>query len=424
MRVGATITAQPGTWIGPQPIRFGYQWRICNAKGGSCNFAATGRTFQLRPSDAGHTFRVFVRASSGSGGGATVVYLSYALSDATGAVGPIASGPANTAAPTIAGTARQGETLTAQPGSWRGVQPIHFSYQWQRCGHDGRGCENVHGATGQTFRLEHEDVAHTLRVAVLATNQYGRGSALSGPTDVVAEAPPPPPPAIPGPANTVVPTLTGSAVQGSTLTANPGTWQGPQPISIAYQWDRCDANVKSCPAINGATGRTYTLTSADIGQRLLVQVTAKNAGGTSVARSAPSAVVQAPPPPPTTTKFMPATQVALPSRLVVDNLQFNPSRLTSRSAPFVARFHVSDVNSGRAVAGALVYAVGVPFNRLSNQPEAITGQDGWATITFRVQPTFQLRKGNLLTMFVRARKPGGSLLAGVSSRRLVALRVG
>jgi hypothetical protein len=121
---------------------------------------------------------------------------------------------------------------------------------------------------------------------------------------------------------------------------------------------------------------------------------------------------------------MPATQVALPSRLVVDNLQFNPSRLTSRSAPFVARFHVSDVNSGRAVAGALVYAVGVPFNRLSNQPEAITGQDGWATITFRVQPTFQLRKGNLLTMFVRARKPGGSLLAGVSTRRLVALRVG
>jgi hypothetical protein len=423
--VGDTITAQPGTWAGLQPIRFGYQWRVCDALGGACSFVATGRTFQLRPSDVGHTFRVLVRAVSGSGGGATVVYLSYALSNATGAVGPTIASPVNTSSPTISGTARQGEMLTARPGSWRGAQPIHFTYQWQRCGHDGGSCANVSGATGQIFRLEREDVGHRLRFSVLAVNRFGFSSAVSDLTNVVEEAPPPPPPSVPGPANTVVPTIGGSAVQGSTLTANPGTWQGAQPISMSYQWDRCDANLNSCPSINGATSRTYTLTSADIGQRLVVRVTAKNVGGTSVAKSAPTAAVQTPPPlPPTTTKFMSVTRVALPSRLVVDNLQFNPDRLTSRSAPFVARFHVSDVNSGRPVAGALVYAVGVPFNRLSAQPEATTGQDGWATITFRVLPTFQLHKGNLLTMFVRARKPGGSLLAGVSTRRLVALRIG
>jgi hypothetical protein len=57
-------------------------------------------------------------------------------------------------------------------------------------------------------------------------------------------------------------------------------------------------------------------------------------------------------------------------------------------------------------------------------PEAVTGGDGWATVTFRVRPTFALRRGNFVVVFVRARKPGGNLLAGVSTRRLVAVRVG
>ena len=56
--------------------------------------------------------------------------------------------------------------------------------------------------------------------------------------------------------------------------------------------------------------------------------------------------------------------------------------------------------------------------------ETPTGGDGWATITFHVLPTFQLRRGNLVVIFVRGRKPGDSVLAGVSTRRLVSVRVG
>ena len=78
---------------------------------------------------------------------------------------------------------------------------------------------------------------------------------------------------------------------------------------------------------------------------------------------------------------------------------------------------------GGCVSGALVYAVGVPFDRLSKQPEAQTGGDGWATVTFRILPTFQLKHGNLVVVFVRARKGGDSVLAGVSARRLVSVRV-
>jgi hypothetical protein len=40
-----------------------------------------------------------------------------------------------------------------------------------------------------------------------------------------------------------------------------------------------------------------------------------------------------------------------------------------------------------------------------------------------VLPTFQLRSGNLVVIFVRARRPGDNILAGVSTRRLVSVRV-
>ena len=76
------------------------------------------------------------------------------------------------------------------------------------------------------------------------------------------------------------------------------------------------------------------------------------------------------------------------------------------------------------MSGALVYAVGVPFDRLSKGGEVATDGSGWATITFRILPTFELRHGNLVVIFVRARKSGENLLAGVSTRRLVSVRVG
>ena len=47
----------------------------------------------------------------------------------------------------IAGTTRERETLTADPGTWQGSEPIVFRYQWQVCS-TGRGdCEDIHGAT-------------------------------------------------------------------------------------------------------------------------------------------------------------------------------------------------------------------------------------------------------------------------------------
>ena len=103
------------------------------------------------------------------------------------------------------------------------------------------------------------------------------------------------------PANTSPPTIIGTAQQGLTLNAGPGTWTGTQPINYTYQWQRCDSSGANCSPISGATATAYTPISADVGSTLEVTVSASNMAGGGAASSAPSAVVvpgSVPPPPP------------------------------------------------------------------------------------------------------------------------------
>jgi len=92
------------------------------------------------------------------------------------------------------------------------------------------------------------------------------------------------------PTNTSTPTISGTPQQGSTLTANNGTWSNT-PTSYTYAWSRCDQNGNTCAAITGATAQTYQLQQADVGNTVRVTVTATNADGSGQATSAPSAVV-------------------------------------------------------------------------------------------------------------------------------------
>lgn len=102
------------------------------------------------------------------------------------------------------------------------------------------------------------------------------------------------------PTNTVEPTISGRAEQGRTLSATRGTWTGTEPISYAYQWVRCGADGGrpdggNCALVSGATDREHRLTSADVGLRMRVRVTASNADGSRTAASNPTAIVVGPP---------------------------------------------------------------------------------------------------------------------------------
>lgn len=326
--------------------------------------------------------------------------------------------PQNTTPPSISGTQRVGSTLTANPGTWTGTAPITFTYRWTRCNAQLANCVNT-GVTTRTYRLDFDDLGRRLLVVVTARNADGSRQARADTGVIAARAT--------APRNTTIPTITGTAQEGQTLTAQPGTWSGTQPITFTYQWLRCDASGNACANIAGATGRTYVPTGADIGRSLRVRVRARNDGGSRTATSAGTAAVRQAGPGgqirlPNGRTSVPIDSVALPTRLIVDEVRFSPNPVRSRTRPFTVRVHVSDTR-GFVVRGALVFIRSTPL-LTSVPPETATGLDGW--VTFRVTPrrsrpglVFPLRRGLNVQFYVQARKAGERLLYGVTGTRLV-----
>jgi hypothetical protein len=184
---GHTLTASNGGWNN-SPTSFAYQWQQCDNSGANCNSisGATSKTYTVASADVDHTLRVSVTATN-SDGSAT------ASSQATSLVSS-SSAPSNTASPTISGTAKVGEQLTANAGTWTGgVQS--FSYQWQRCDSNGNSCSAVQDATAKAYGVRSADVGNTLRVVVTATNRAASTNATSAATSQVAsdQAPAPQP---------------------------------------------------------------------------------------------------------------------------------------------------------------------------------------------------------------------------------------
>lgn len=317
-----------------------------------------------------------------------------------------AAPPSNTRRPSLSGTTRDGSTLTGYDGRWSN-NPTSFAYEWLRCGSGGANCAQIAGANSKRYTLTTADVGHRIRFEVTATNSSGSTSATSAASNVVRAV---------GsqPHNTSAPTISGAAKDGQTLTAGTGTWTGTSPITYTFQWSRCDAAGANCAAIQGATGQSYNLTAADVLHTMRVTVRGTNRLGSNAATSHQTALVA---PASSGGAAIPVSTVALPDRLVVDGVKFSPQPLGSRRT-LVGRFHVADTR-GFSVQGALVYAIGLPYGWTRNGPEVATDGNGWATVTFTPTRQLPLRRGTYLVVFVRARKPGDSTLAGVSTRRLV-----
>jgi hypothetical protein len=404
------MTAAPGTWSGTQPITFAYQWRKCTSQGCSNITGATSTQYTAVAKDLGASLRVRVKATNADGAAA----VDSRPTDLVGA-------PRNTQAPTLSGTAQVGSTLHGTRGTWIGQAPLSFRYVWERCDSAGDHCVDAGDHDG-AYTLTSSDIGHRMGFLVAAKNSIAERTGESSGTAIVVDKPG-------RPVATVKPIVAGQALEGQTLTGTSGTWTGTQPITLKLQWWRCDQNGNGCHDITGANAASYVLTSADVGHRIRLHVHAANSVGTAGSTSDPTALVAAKPTGPAGAITLgngqisiPVTSVSLPDQLIIDADTYTPNVIRSR-APFQARFHVVDAH-GYVVRDALVYMIGLPYGRILNVPEQPTGQDGWVTMT--VQPTakFPLVRGGALVIFVRARKAGDNLLAGVSARRLVQVRTG
>ena len=410
-----TLTASPGTWSGTPPITFAYQWLRCDDDGADCDAipSAAGQTYVLGSSDVDTRVRVRVTASNAEGG-------SNALSNATAEV--TEGTPRNAGEPRISGSAVEGQGLTTSNGSWVGSQPMSFTYQWVRCGADGgrpdgSNCAVISGATKTTYAAAAADVGARLRVRVTAKNSSGSATSTSNATQIVAASKPP--------ANTKRPSISGSMVEGATVTLDRGTWTGAATFS--YQWLRCNSAGGSCVPIAGATGTQYRLTAADVGHKLRANVTARNTRGpatvmsgepATVAPAGPAGVTQLP----SGERSIPATSVASTERLVVSEVRFSPNPIRSRRSPITIRVRVKDTRNF-IVRDALVFVRSTPLVT-KGERRVRTATDGWASFT--VLPRFNFprpRNGFNVQYFVKAYRSGDNPLAGVAGYRLVQVRL-
>lgn len=362
------------------------------------------------------------RRTAAIAGSATLALVLLALFLPGGGAARPLTAPHNVGQPRVTGATVQGETLTTTNGSWTGTAPITFRYRWLRCDASGGGvngvnCATIPGETRRTYVLRRADVGHRIRSRVIASNADGTASANSNATASTVRAS-----STAGrPVNAKPPTIAGTPQQNQTLTANPGSWTGGQPITFSYQWKRCDQTGASCADISGATSKTYVLTSADVGNTLRVRVTAKNSLGSRAATSTPTGVISKAEAPVGSTISI--SEVALPNRLIIDQYIFLPNRLRKHGR-LVGRFHVSD-SRNHSVDGALVFVEGVPLGQVApSHAEKPTGTDGWVSFSMRATSRLQLRGSNRFAFFLRARKAGENALGGVSARRLVAVRLG
>ena len=201
-------------------------------------------------------------------------------------------GPANTpatGAPTITGTARVDETLTAVTTGIMdadGLASPSYTYQWIRVETDSTDAD-ISGATSGTYTLAAADEGKTIKVKVSftddASNPEMRTSAATG-TVAAANTP-----------ATGAPTITGTARVDETLTAvTTGIMDadGLASPSYTYQWIRVDGGTDA--DISGATSSTYTLVAADEGKTIKVKVSfTDDASNTETRTSAATATVAA-----------------------------------------------------------------------------------------------------------------------------------
>ena len=156
--------------------------------------------------------------------------------------------------------------LQARPGDWTPA-PTAFAYQWFRDGVE------IPGVTSDIIMLSDSDRGKKFKVRV-SGQAPGYGLTVKEHTVSVP---------LLDFASTPIPTITGTARSGYTLTAKPGTWT--PAATFKYQWFRNGTK------ISGATKSTYKVLTSDRGKKISVKVTASRTGHTTVSKTSAAKLI-------------------------------------------------------------------------------------------------------------------------------------
>ena len=254
-----TLTAGNGLWRNA-PTDFSYQWLRCDAKGNNCVkiSGATEKRYDLANRDLGHTIIVLVTAKNDDGA-------QTANSHPTDVVTK-AIAPTSTSAPTITGKPIVGQQLVAEAGKYGGGAVDKYLFQWRRCDASGANCDDVTGATGQSYGVRKADLDHTLRVQVTAKNDYGSIVSESKQTAVVK--------------NATVPAVTTTAIASKTtticcqrvrLTGTVSSGKSGEPITILAREQDDVIDHAVARTVSGASGQWNALVTPMIATTYTVQ---------------------------------------------------------------------------------------------------------------------------------------------------------
>ena len=177
----------------PASPTYTYQWIRVSSSGTETDIAgATSSTYTPVQADVGRTLKVKVSFQDS----ATTPNDEEQTSVASLRVVPAASANrAATGVPTISGTLRVAETLTASTSAIRdadGLSGVIYKYQWVRV--DAGTDTDISGAEGQTYVLQEADQGKTVKVRVTFDDYFRnaeeRESAETGSIGVKANIPP------------------------------------------------------------------------------------------------------------------------------------------------------------------------------------------------------------------------------------------
>ena len=251
VQVGQTLTADVSginDADGLDNVSYGYQW----ISDGTDIDGATGSSYLLTSSEQGQTIKVRVSFIDDRNNAEA------RTSDATGAVIAAPNRQA-TGKPTIDGTARVGQTLTADTSNISdldGITNATFFYQWRG------GGLTIIGANRSTYTLTASEQGKTVTVRVrFADDRNNIESRGSDATEEVAAAP--------NSDATGAPAIGGTPQVGETLTASTSSiadQDGLSNVSYGYRWTADGSD------IDGATGSTYILLEDDVGKTIRVRV--------------------------------------------------------------------------------------------------------------------------------------------------------